>query len=232
MIHDPNVLQPWHIASYPRSGNHLVRALVEFASHRPTLGCPGSTRDTPIHSRDPNAKADVIAISDSKPIACKSHFLEQILRHSHDAHAGRFLLITRDPVAAISSHLARSVGKKLYVSDRALRILVERELNTYLSLLYAYRSQPEPQRAHIRFEDLIAVGAKSLAASNALLKALDPKTPDLTAPQLDQIRALAKDSQSSLKPRKTAARDRIRPIVSARLTEADVRQFLSTGLWD
>lgn len=33
----------WHIASYPRSGNHLARSLVEFGAHRPTLGRRGQT---------------------------------------------------------------------------------------------------------------------------------------------------------------------------------------------
>ena len=36
------------ILSYPRSGNHLVRFIIELLTETPTLGCKGNSRDVPI----------------------------------------------------------------------------------------------------------------------------------------------------------------------------------------
>ena len=67
----------WHILSYPRSGNHLVRALVEFSSGRPTLGAIESSKDIPIYLRSENKKLKLIDISNLDPIGYKSHWLNQ-----------------------------------------------------------------------------------------------------------------------------------------------------------
>ncbi|PJE37204.1 hypothetical protein CVM52_07955 [Pseudooceanicola lipolyticus] len=221
----------WHVASYPRSGNHLVRALLEYATQRPTMGCPGASRDTPIHSRNPNQQARLIVISEAEPIAYKSHFTNQIQQHEHDHRIDRFLLITRDPVEAIASHLARDFGKRLIVTERHIRIAVERELNAYLSLLYAYRAYPDERRYHIRFEDLTGADDRSLEAANSLLRAARVPLMQLDEAEWQRVRAIAKNSQSSLSPSKQVVRDRIRAAVAERISLAEAAHFLTTGLW-
>jgi hypothetical protein len=37
------------IISYPRSGNHLTRFMIELLSEKPTFGCEGNPRDIPIY---------------------------------------------------------------------------------------------------------------------------------------------------------------------------------------
>ena len=37
------------LLSYPRSGNHLVRFLIELLTERPTSGSPGNGKDIPIY---------------------------------------------------------------------------------------------------------------------------------------------------------------------------------------
>ncbi len=68
----------WHIVSYPRSGNHIVRALLEYASGRPTMGCPGTRHDPPISDRQPNRKKGLIRITNSEPIGWKAHYPREL----------------------------------------------------------------------------------------------------------------------------------------------------------
>jgi len=221
----------WHLASYPRSGNHLVRTLIEFATHRPTLGCPGSDHDRPIYQRGPNCDAKLIRISEPDPVAFKSHFANQIQRHDQHHLIDHFLLIVRDPVQAISSHLTRDLAQRLFLSERQIRISVERELNAYLALLYAYRAYPASRRLVVRFEDLTAPADRSLAAARALLQAMALPDDDLTASAWLQIRKIAASSQQSLGHRGEKVRSRLRQAVGARIGAADVDHFLTHGHW-
>lgn len=59
-----------YIISYPRSGNHFVRFIVEYLSGRPTLGC--SKNDVPIYMND-FGEYNPINIIDKSPIFKKSH---------------------------------------------------------------------------------------------------------------------------------------------------------------
>lgn len=86
-----------NILSYPRSGNHLVRALVENITQSPTLGVfGGRCTDTPILSHNVNVS----------PVAYKQHFVEEIDKDRLITKSSPkyLILITRNPFDAISSH--------------------------------------------------------------------------------------------------------------------------------
>ena len=85
-----------NILSYPRSGNHLVRALVENITQRPTLGVFGNRCiESPILSHNVNAS----------PVAYKQHFVEEIDKDRLITRSSPkyLILITRSPFDAISS---------------------------------------------------------------------------------------------------------------------------------
>lgn len=227
----PQTNPTWHIASYPRSGNHLVRTLLEYAARRPTLGCPGTGRDTPIYARDDSPDDSLLKIDDTQPVAFKSHFPSQILAHEHHHQVDRFLLITRAPCEAITSHLARDMRKRLFVTDRHVRKAVERELDSYLSLLYAFRAYPSERRVHVQFEALTAPPKSSRNAAKSLLTAMGLPISTLFDADWDSIRNRAKNSQISLGQGNNHLRSRLRAAVTARVSQTEVRHFIGNGVW-
>ena len=102
------------ILSYPRSGNHFVRYLVEFLTGRATLGAVGFTRipgqDTPICLR--SGPQFLTHVNLEAPVANKAHFV-----HTLPKHTDRLVLIVRHPIEALISHnghpLSRSSMTKL-----------------------------------------------------------------------------------------------------------------------
>lgn len=227
---DGTDIKAWHIASYPRSGNHLVRTLIEYAAQRPTLGCPGAARDTPIHTRPANQGAGLIKIVSDTPIGLKSHFVGQIQKHgvAHDPKG--FVLITRDPVAAISSQLGREFSKSYLVTSRRMRRAIEQELDVYLALLYAYRAQPKQGRFHARFEELTAAEG-SLEAANAVLGAVVPNRAAISGDEWDAIRKIAKSSQVSLSAKEQSRRNEVRDKLVEIISGHDIQRFIETGDW-
>ena len=84
--------------SYPRSGNHLVRTLIEVMSGRPTLGCPGNPNDVPIHLKVEARGTGSIAMRSLHPIAHKSHFLRHAVIHeANSPGTWGLIFLTRDP---------------------------------------------------------------------------------------------------------------------------------------
>lgn len=92
------------IASFPRSGNHLVRFLIEYLTGRPTLGCRGNPEDTPLHTRE-LADSSVLQHVEGEPIGEKLHFLHELetIKRTNTPVEGA-LLIERQPVEALLSH--------------------------------------------------------------------------------------------------------------------------------
>lgn len=217
----------WHIASYPRSGNHLIRAILEAASGRPTIGCPYSgDTDLPIHLRAPNRKLNLIAIHDSEPIGYKSHQINQIMLHCRAAQRPLgFLLVTRNPVHAISSHLARKLRRSPFMSAKARRLLIEAQVDMYLGLVMYFASEPKNTKMHLRFEDMIS---KEWTANH-----LDNLVETLTGVQafadIDRtaIFKLAKESQESLNPRRAQIQSELADLVSNYLTYDDVMEIIN-----
>ena len=86
------------ILSYPRSGNHLVRYMIEFMTKQATLGCRGNEHiDTPI--RDRGGVRYLYDVSNT-PIARKAHSAVEI----NVVNARSIILILRNPVDAVVSH--------------------------------------------------------------------------------------------------------------------------------
>ena len=62
--------------------------------------------DIPIYLREPNKISKVIDIKDTSPIGYKAHFLLELLQNDKRTNLETgLILITRDLVAAIMSHL-------------------------------------------------------------------------------------------------------------------------------
>lgn len=87
------------LLSFPRSGNHAARALIEATTRKPTLGCadfgilPSHLVDRPIFLR-----SDVeLAVRGGSPVVRKSHT-------PSEASTQKLIVILRDPVEAILSH--------------------------------------------------------------------------------------------------------------------------------
>jgi len=88
------------ILSYPRSGNHLTRFIIEYISSRPTMGCYNSLSDTPINERFHGDRKTLEHVSKNKNfIAYKFHknpFFDFIFN--------KRIIIIRDWRDAITSH--------------------------------------------------------------------------------------------------------------------------------
>ncbi len=91
-----------YILSYPRSGNHLVRGLVEYLTKKPTNGCLTNPEDTTIQSRLENVSTDFQGIS-GNPEWTKAHDPMEELKNV--THRSKLILIVRDPLEALPSHL-------------------------------------------------------------------------------------------------------------------------------
>ncbi|HET8637900.1 MAG TPA: hypothetical protein VFL96_13715 [Acidobacteriaceae bacterium] len=91
------------IASYPRSGNHLVRFFVEYLTGRPTLGCYGNPEDVPV-CNNTFPGADPLAHVCGEAIGQKVHSAHEIDLVVPGMSIDGVVLIVRAPVEAILSH--------------------------------------------------------------------------------------------------------------------------------
>jgi len=192
----------WHIVSYPRSGNHLIRGLLEAYSQRPTLGCPNSSLDGPIHERFPNKTKKIIEISDETPIGYKAHNVREIqLNNQLCSLELNLILITRNPKEAISSHLARLSSSsnpiKKFVRNRThmIRKNVEKELETYMDLVTFFHNF-DGVKIHLEFEKLV----DNAWQQRNLLPLMAEITGCIPDPAIiyKDVLSISKDSQSSL----------------------------------
>jgi hypothetical protein len=215
------------IASYPRSGNHLVRGLIEFGFRRPTLGARDFPRDLPIVDRPPNLERRMIAVEDRDPIGLKTHCLHRMLVHQQRfPDADTLLLITRRPCDAISSQLTRELRSTLWLTERRLRSAIGRGINDYLALMYAYRGWPPERRIHVEFERLVDQASSFDYVTAFLTRVGAPHLP--TEAQWADLQQLTKDSQFSLGSRGNRRRLRLRAAVDAQLSHAYVREMLAS----
>ena len=214
-----------HLLSYPRSGNHMVRTLLEYGFGRPTLGCFESRRDTPIYQRAPNLEAGLIKITNETPIAYKSHFILETIKAemAHGAIPG-LVIVVRDPVAAISSHTCRSIKGLMHFKPKEIRRRVEHGLNSYMALVHYFRSRPAPRKLVVEFERLLDPDTQ-LDYANGLLRQLGGDT-RLDRDQLDRLLRISKDSQESLKKNKPTLMAEMRAQVSPSVSYAEVKELL------
>jgi hypothetical protein len=146
----------WHIISYPRSGNHAVRAVVERFSGRPTLGCPGVEKDDPpIYLRAPNLCLDLIKIRDEQCIGRKSHFPREFIKHDAQEVEAGIILITRDPIEAITSQIYSMVTPRIFRKRVDPFFAVRQAVDDYLGSVFVFRAMHDRRRIHVRYEDFI-----------------------------------------------------------------------------
>jgi hypothetical protein len=94
------------IASFPRSGNHLVRFFVEYMSGRSTLGCASNPDDHPLCA-DTYSDPAVLAHVGPDPVAHKAHWREEVEDIYNRYPVSGIVLIERAPVEAILAHVTR-----------------------------------------------------------------------------------------------------------------------------
>lgn len=134
------------LLSYPRSGNHATRALIEAVTSRPTLGCEDSEKflfprhlvDRPIFLR---AKSSYLPQS-SEPAAVK--------RHQFRPEEGwdRLIVVLREPTDAIVSHVKD-------ITDAEFERHVEGEVRKWLQPVFLWQSWDCNKRLLINYTDIV-----------------------------------------------------------------------------
>ena len=137
-----------YVLSYPRSGNHATRFVLEFLSGQPTLGQmttnhSSARRDYTIcrFSSGPNMFRSRLRCP---PVAIKRHRLRP------NDSVGKLVLIERDPVEAVLSHTNRA--------DQASEKDLEAGVAWWKSLQDSFENHPTGQRHLVRFEDIVDKG--------------------------------------------------------------------------
>lgn len=133
------------LLSYPRSGNHALRFLVETVTGHPTLGHFDSesrilvrgVRDVPVSLRDPK-----LGLSKRTPLLVKRHHLKP--GDSFD----RLVYLARDPVEAILSHTRD-------LDEDAFSRHVNAEVERWIELRRIYDMWDPEKRLSIDYADLI-----------------------------------------------------------------------------
>jgi len=142
------------ILSYPRSGNHLFRFLVEVATGRPTLSAtdhercrtPQNLLGLPIFLRLENF--DVL---ESRPVLVKRHSIRK------GDNFSKVVFLVRDPVEAILSHL-RDYSSEQFPTQADLEV-------TKFSQNFAYvRERPRGTTLIVGYEELLSNSAQVLTS--------------------------------------------------------------------
>jgi len=124
-----------YIVSYPRSGNHWMRFIVEFLTGRPTLGCKSSEYyDIPIYKTEfKNGMCPIKIIDEGNPIARKIHGVNGI----NDDNM--IVVVVRDYKECITRHNG-------FVS--------ENYINEYYNIIDFY-DKHKGNKLLVKYEDLI-----------------------------------------------------------------------------
>lgn len=134
------------LLSYPRSGSHALRGLLEILSQRPTLGDGDSERfasprwlaDRPLFLR-----ADLgIPVASTVPVAVKRHTL-------WDSLEGKLVFLARDPVHSVVSHTRD-------MSDETFQAAVPAEVESWVSNVKAYSTWDLDQKVLIQYSELVS----------------------------------------------------------------------------
>lgn len=140
------------LASYPRSGNHLLRAYLEFLLGVESKGV--SPEDTPIFARLKDLQR-LPALADA-PTLIKTHRPEEV--PTFDA----LVFVTRDPLEAIGSHM-RDVFALLRNQPTEKDFAAQlpgcvgaywEQVRVYQALLNAFKAFRGP-KVHVRYEALL-----------------------------------------------------------------------------
>jgi len=162
-----NTFIPYIINSYPRSGNHWVRYIVEWFSGQMTLGDKEGEHpkdiknkmDTPIYKRAKILHMDI----NKPPIAKKRHFI-----NTWDNKDAKLLLLLRDYKECIPRHL--EIGNKYNLNID--NIAVKNQINNYFDIITIYDNW-ESNKKHVFYEDLIYCSPKFDTTLKELLNFFD-----------------------------------------------------------
>lgn len=143
------------ILSYPRSGNHFVRYIIEFLSGRATVGCTNSVvvspfEDSPICCRQGPKLLNHVTLDN--PIACKFHFANPPTTAKFFVPIGdveKLILILRYPTEALISH-NRNLKNKKEAGE-----VFGRQVEKFIENLNFYQNFVGPKET-ILYEDLLS----------------------------------------------------------------------------
>jgi hypothetical protein len=140
------------IASYPRSGNHLVRFVVEYITGRSTLGCFGNPEDVPIFRNIFPDDETVLDHVQDPPIGCKAHTVDELEQLNRMFDFSSVIFIRREPHEAILAHVEPSILSFLFPR---LRREFKGHVSWYFNLLHYYSATDVP-KVQISYESLIS----------------------------------------------------------------------------
>ena len=97
------------IASFPRSGSHLYRFILEYSSCSFTQGILNNIADVPIFANSfPSSPNCLSHVDPRKMIGIKCHNVEDVCRASSLVALNGIHLLVRNPYHALSSHISQS----------------------------------------------------------------------------------------------------------------------------
>ena len=135
------------LLSYPRSGNHWTRYIIEALTDRPTYGC--GPDDRPIYTNIWKQKSVLPSVAPlAQPAAQKMHFVEPKSKgcSTHNSYCSHLIFIQRDPHETIPRNIGRS--KPWSKSE------VSAAVDHYISLINYYERFTGP-KLHISYERLM-----------------------------------------------------------------------------
>ena len=139
------------LLSYPRSGNHLVRYILEYITGLPTSGCYGNPKDRPIYTNKfPNKETPLSHVDHNYHFSfTKFHKIPSVYNSAYLKADPSLILIVRDYKECIISHLRKTSGK-----DYSIETTFQKEMNFYFKLLHYYDTY-EGKKMIIYYEDLL-----------------------------------------------------------------------------
>jgi len=137
---------PIVITSFPRSGNSLVRFIIESVTGRPTLG-DGTPEYREVHDRPIHTYIDGMDIS-GEPVAIKRHFPKDL------AEVGESLiLVLRDYKECIPSHKS-DIWNMQELNNEQLDDIFAPAIEHYVSLVDAFDGW-EGRKLLVYYRDLV-----------------------------------------------------------------------------
>jgi hypothetical protein len=124
------------LLSYPRSGNHLTRFIIEYISGKPTEGCPENKDDKYICTNVFKNKHLLEHVNKrDKPIIIKAHSPGELRKHPK-----KLIVIIRDPFECISKQTNYKIDNK--------------NISQYLNMLKYYDTYKN-EKMLINYKDLM-----------------------------------------------------------------------------
>jgi len=147
-----------YILSYPRSGNHLTRFLIEYITAGYTQGCMANVNDIPLALNE-YSESDVLSHVDlSKLVALKAHSISEVVRYTNEYlyYPSGGIIIIRSPIYALASHMRDD----LKASGSVFTKKAKAQLNQWKSLLLLSYKNMDFQV--VWYEHLVSADEKTL----------------------------------------------------------------------